>query len=124
MTREEARALFERRRAAWLAEDLDGYLALFADALVMELPGRPQPIRGKAAYAKLVEASFRRLRPVAWQFHHLALDGAHVLSEWTISGEVRKSGQPVRWRGMAVCRIAGGLIQEWREYWDPAQLAP
>jgi ketosteroid isomerase-like protein len=89
----------------------------------MHLPGRVEPIRGKAAFASLVEASFRRLRPVAWEFHRLAVDGDHVLSEWTLSGEVRRSGQPLRWRGMAICRIADGLIWEWREYWDPAQLA-
>jgi ketosteroid isomerase-like protein len=100
-----------------------GYLALFAEDLVMRLPGRSEPIRGKPAYAKLVEASFRRLRSVSWEFHRLAVDGDHVLSEWTIAGEVRRSGQPLRWRGMAICRVAGGVIHEWREYWDPAQLA-
>ena len=123
MTREQAQALFERRRAAWLSEDVSGYLALFADALGMHLPGRAEPIRGKAAYAKLVETSFRRLRSVSWEFHRLAVDGDHVLSEWTIAGEVRKSGQSLRWRGMAICRVADGRIEEWREYWDPAQLA-
>jgi len=118
----EARALFERRRAAWLAEDAAGYLSLFADDMVMHLPGRPEPIRGKVAYAKLVAGSFARLRPVSWEFHHLAVDGDHALSEWTIAGEERVSGRPVRWRGMAICRIAGGVIHEWREYWDPAEL--
>jgi uncharacterized protein (TIGR02246 family) len=119
----EARALFERRRAAWLAEDTAAYLALFADDLVMEVPGRAEPIRGKAAYARLVERSAARLRPVAWEFHRLAVDGDHVLSEWTIAGEERQGGRPLRWRGMAICRIEGGLIREWREYWDPASLA-
>lgn len=123
LTARSARALFERRRAAWLAEDAAAYLALFADDLVMHLPGRAEPIRGKAAYAKLVAASFARLAPVAWEFHRLAVDGDHVLSEWTIEGAERVSGRARRWRGMAICRIAGGVIGEWREYWDPAQLA-
>jgi limonene-1,2-epoxide hydrolase len=51
------------------------------------------------------------------------VDGDHVLSEWTIAGEERASAKLVRWRGMAICRIEGGLIHEWREYWDPAALA-
>jgi ketosteroid isomerase-like protein len=119
---EDARALFERRRAAWLAEDAVGYLALFADALVMQLPGRAEPIRGKAAYARLVAASFARLRPVSWEFHRLAVDADHVLSEWTIAGEERASGRAVRWRGMSICRVEAGVIHEWREYWDPAAL--
>jgi len=46
-----------------------------------------------------------------------------VLSEWTIAGETRATSKLVRWRGMAICRIEGGLIREWREYWDPAALA-
>ena len=123
LTARAARALFERRRATWLAEQTDAYLALFADELVMHLPGRAEPIRGKAAYARLVVASFARLRSVSWECHRLAVDGDHVLSEWTIEGAERASGRPVRWRGMAICRIADGLIHEWREYWDPAQLA-
>ena len=88
----------------------------------MHLPGRAEPIRGKAAYAKLVTGSFLRLRPVSWEFHRLAVDGDHVLSEWTIAGEERASGRLVCWRGMAICRVAGGVIHEWREYWDPAAL--
>jgi uncharacterized protein (TIGR02246 family) len=123
LTSRAARALFERRRAAWLTEDAPAYLALFADELVIHLPGRAEPIRGKAAYEKLVAGSFARLRPVSWEFHRLAVDGDHVLSEWTIAGEERAGGRLVRWRGMAICRIEGGLIHEWREYWDPAQLS-
>ena len=122
LTARAARALFERRRAAWLAEDATAYLALFADDLVMHLPGRTEPIRGKAAYAKLVAASFARLAPVSWEFHRLAVDGDHVLSEWTIEGREREGGRSTRWRGMSICRIADGVIHEWREYWDPAQL--
>ena len=117
-----ARDLFESRRAAWLGEDAEAYLARFADPLVMHLPGRPEPIRGKAAYAKLVRASFARLRPATWEFHRLAVDGDHVLSEWTLSGVERAGGRTVAWRGMSIARVAGGLIHEWREYWDPAAL--
>ena len=52
----------------------------------------------------------------------LAIDGDHVLSEWTISGKVRQTGKTLSWRGMGICRIEDGLIHLWREYWDPAQL--
>src|SRR5207302_7088531 len=36
---DEARAVYDRRRAAWLAEDLDAYVACFADDVVLETPG-------------------------------------------------------------------------------------
>ena len=38
ITVDEARAVYERRRAAWLAEDLDGYLACFAEDVVLAGP--------------------------------------------------------------------------------------
>jgi ketosteroid isomerase-like protein len=114
--------LFERRRRAWLEEDVAGYLALWSEDMKIELPGRDTPVRGRSAYAEIVELSFARLRPVAWTYHHLAVDGAHVLTEWTIEASLRANDKPVAWRGMAVCRVEAELITDWREYWDPAVL--
>lgn len=122
LERAEVEALFERRRSAWLAEDSDTYLSLWAEDMEIELPGRPEPIRGRDAYAEIVASSFASLRPISWEFHRLAVDGDHVLSEWTIAGELRSTGKAVRWRGMAICHVDQGLIRVWREYWDPAAL--
>ena len=119
ISRREAEALFERRRRAWLASDAEAYLALWADDMRIALPGR-EPIRGKAAYAHLIERSMQSMRPVSWEFHHLAVDGDRVLAEWTIEGEYVAHAKSVRWSGMSVCRIEDGLIHEWREYWDPS----
>ena len=38
MTRDEALDLFERRRQAWLREDFDGYLALWAGDMTFQSP--------------------------------------------------------------------------------------
>lgn len=122
LTRAEVEDLFERRRRAWLAGDADAYLALWADEMVIHLPGRSDPIRGKAAYAKVIEQSNMNMLPVSWEFHRLAIDGDHVLSEWTISGEVRQTHKTLTWRGMGICLIEDGLIHVWREYWDPSSL--
>ncbi len=119
LTRGEAEVLFEKRRTAYLAEDVEGYLALWAEDMVIELPGR-EPVRGKTAYRKLVQQSLDVLRPLSFTFHRLAIDGNYVLAEWTIAGERRKDGGPIQWRGMSTCQIEDGLIRLWREYWDPA----
>ena len=119
ISRDEAEALFEKRRKAWLASDAEAYMALWADDLLIELPGR-EPIRGKTAYAHLIDRSMESMRPVSWEFHHLAVDGDRVLAEWTIEGEYTARSKVVRWSGMSVCRIESGLIHEWREYWDPS----
>jgi ketosteroid isomerase-like protein len=118
-----ARALFERRRAAWLAEDVDAYLALFADDIEISVPGRDEPVRGMEAYSRLLRRSFEWARPRSFDFHHLAVsaDGA-VLAEWTITTERRDRGAIVAWRGMSVCGIAAGRIRWWREYWDPGTI--
>jgi hypothetical protein len=124
LTREAAIELFGRRRQAWLSSDTDAYLDLWSDDMVIEIPGRDAPIEGKTRYRRLVEASMRRMEPIGWEFHSLAVDGDQVLAEWTIEGEVREEGRRVRWRGMSICRIREGLICEWREYWNPALLEP
>ncbi len=121
LTREAVTAIFDRRRLAWLESDAEAYMALWVDDMRIELPGR-DPIVGKHAYAKLIDESMRSMRPKDWVFHHLAIDGDHVLAEWTIEGEFIANSKRVRWRGMSVSRMQGGLICEWREYWDPSAM--
>ena len=116
-----ARAAFDRRRSAWLAEDLDGYMACWIDDMVIDVPGRT--ITGKAAYRDLAASSFAWARPVEFEFHHLAVDGDVVLADWTITVERRRDGALVVWRGMSACELGDGLIVWWREYYeDPVAL--
>jgi ketosteroid isomerase-like protein len=119
---DEARAVFERRRAAWLAEDLSGYLDCWDDDLVLEMPGRS--VGGRAAYEELVRRSFAWARPRAFEIHHLGVDGDVALADWTISVTRRKDGAVVQWSGMSAAQLRGGRIVWWREcYADPAALA-
>lgn len=120
----DARRLFDRRREAWLAADLDAYLSLFADDFEITMPGRAEPVRGIEPYRKLVTRSFEWARPASFEFHHLAVVGDTVLAEWTISVARRDTGATVEWRGMSVCEIRDGLIAWWREYWDPRSIRP
>jgi hypothetical protein len=54
---EEAVALFDRRRDAWLREDLDGYLGLWAEDMTFQSPAHAEPLRGRAAFGELVRRS-------------------------------------------------------------------
>lgn len=120
---DDARAVFDRRRAAWLAEDVDGYLDCWVDDLVLETPGR-EPVRGRAAYTEMVQQSFSWAKPRAFEFHHLAVEGDVVFADWTISVARRTDGVVVEWRGMSVAELRDGRIVWWREYYDdPAALA-
>ncbi len=122
-TYDEAVAVFERRRRAWLAEDVDGYLALWADDMRFQSPVHREPLRGRAAFADLIRQSAAFSRPVAFDFHHLAVHGALVLAEWTITIERRADTRQIRWDGMSVAELRDGLIVWWREYWNPGDLA-
>jgi ketosteroid isomerase-like protein len=120
---EEARAVFERRRVAWLAEDVDGYLDCWVDDLVLETPGR-DPVGGRPAYEAMVRQSFAWAEPRAFEFHHLAVQDDVVLADWTISVARRHDGEVVEWRGMSAAALRDGRIVWWREYYeDPAALA-
>jgi ketosteroid isomerase-like protein len=119
---EEARFVFERRVAAWLAEDVAGYLDCWDDDLVIEMPGRS--VRGRAAYEELVRQSFAWARPRAFEIHHLAVDGDVALADWTISVNRRSDEAVVEWRGMSAAKLHNGRIRWWREYYeDPDALA-
>ena len=117
-TYDEAVSLFEKRRAAWLREDVDAYLALWADDMTFQSPVHTTPM-GRVAFADLVRQSAAFSRPVRFDFDHIAVHGPMVLAEWTIAIERRDTGRRIEWRGMSVAEIRDGLIVTWREYWDP-----
>jgi uncharacterized protein (TIGR02246 family) len=112
---DEVRAVFKRRRAAWLAEDVSGYLDCWYDDLVLETPSRS--VRGRRAYEALLRQSFAWSRPRAFEVHHLAVDGDVALADWTISVTRRSDGAVVEWSGMSAARLHEGRIVWWREYY-------
>jgi uncharacterized protein (TIGR02246 family) len=122
MTRDEAMALFERRRDAWLASDLDAYLDLFAPDLVFQSPAHAEPLVGRDAFAALVHSSAANLAPQEFVFTDLAVNGDVVLAEWHIAAVHRASGKRIAWWGMSTCTIRDGQIARWREYWNPADV--
>jgi hypothetical protein len=62
---EEAAAVYERRRTAWLAEDLEAYLACFAEDVVLETPNRT--VHGHAEYEPMARQSFAWAKPVSFE---------------------------------------------------------
>jgi ketosteroid isomerase-like protein len=122
LTIDDARAVFERRRRAWLDEDVAAYLDCWIEDLVLEVPGRT--VRGRAEYERMVQGSFAWARPVSFEFHHLGLAGDVVLADWTIAVERKADSTTVEWRGMSACELRDGRIVWWREYYqDPGTLA-
>jgi ketosteroid isomerase-like protein len=121
MTGEEAVALFDRRRRAWLAEDVEGYLALWAPDMRFQSPLHLEPL-DHAGFAELVRRAFATSRPISFEVTQLAVAGDVVLAEWRIVVERREGGRRVEWWGMSVCEMRDGRIHTWREYWNPADV--
>jgi limonene-1,2-epoxide hydrolase len=118
----DAHAMFDRRRRAWLAEDVAAYLDCWVDDLVLETPGTV--VRGRAAYEAMVRGSLAWAKPAAFEVHHVAADGDVVLADWTITVERRADRESIAWRGMSACELREGRIVWWREYYqDPGALA-
>src|SRR5437762_14138485 len=70
LSHEDAWALFERRRRAWLDEDLPGYLALWTEDMTFQSPMHAEPLRTwpvrgsrRALACRSASAAFRRLAP-------------------------------------------------------------
>ena len=113
---DEARDIFARRIAAWLAEDVDAYVACWHDDMRIEMPSGT--IEGAAKYRKLVDASFAWAAPVSFDVHHLAVDGdaSIVFTDWTIRARRRADDVVVEWRGLSICELRDGRIAWWREH--------
>ena len=106
---------FRRRVDAWLAADLDAYMACWAPAMVIELPSGT--IEGRDRYRKLVAGGFAWAQPVSFAVHHLAWESDDVaLADWTIRARRRDDGALIEWRGLSVCRFEGDVIAWWREH--------
>jgi len=121
-TWDEAVDLFERRRKAWLAEDLDAYLALWDDDMTFQSPVHDEPLVGKPAYEQLVRQSAAFVKPLTFDVMSIAVNGEIVLAEWKISMEWRLQDTTVSYSGMSRARIRNGLITEWREYWNAGDM--
>jgi limonene-1,2-epoxide hydrolase len=112
---ETARAVFDRRVAAWIAADVDAYLGCWHADMELTLPGG-RVITGIDAYRRTVEQSFAWAAPASFDIHALAVDGDRVLSDWTIRARRTEDDTLVEWRGLSICELRNGRITWWREH--------
>jgi limonene-1,2-epoxide hydrolase len=108
----EAVALIEKRRDAWVNEDLETYLGLTAEDYVLEVNGHEE-LHGRVAFENMIRRNYERFLPVSWDFHEIVSHGRHVLAEWTVTMEEKVSR--ARWSvvGMSICEVRNGVLT-WR----------
>ena len=101
---------------AWQGPDLDRVCALLGEDIAYHnIP--MDPLFGK----KNVEGYLRAAGPFEesdWELVHIAVSGDHVLTERVDRMVV--AGRPIALPLMGIFRVSGGLIREWRDYFDLA----
>ena len=102
--------------AAWHGPDLDRICALLVEDIVYHnVP--MEPLTGKAS----IEDYLRSAGPFEhceWELLHIAASGEHVLTERI--DRMTKDGKAIVLPLMGIFKVSGGLIREWRDYFDLA----
>ncbi|MFN2100012.1 limonene-1,2-epoxide hydrolase family protein [Altererythrobacter sp. MF3-039] len=101
---------------AWTGPDLDRVCALLGEDIhYHNIP--MEPLSGKPA----VEAYLRTAGPFEeseWELRHIASSGEYVLTERVDRMVV--GGKRIALPLMGIFQVSGGLIREWRDYFDLA----
>jgi uncharacterized protein len=121
--------VLERRRQVLAAQDIDGFIELFADDGVIELPfagpGGPARLEGQAAireFSKRSEDMPLRVDDVVTTSLYETSDPELVVIEIVTKGTVTTTGQTFESPCIQVFRIRDGRIQLMRDYFNPVGL--
>lgn len=117
------RAVFQQASALMQAGEIDEWLALCSDDIVVEFPFAPQAARhieGKEALSAHLKGRVAR-RLSAPEVEHLTVhqstDPTTLIAEMTIRGEEGATRAAI-----AVVTVHDGLIALYRDYWNPLDL--
>jgi uncharacterized protein len=121
--------VLERRRSVIAAHDTDGFVALFADDAVIEMPfagaGLPARLDGKAAISALskgMESAPLRVDDIVTTAYYQTSDPELVVVEIVSQGTVTATGQRFEAPCIQVFRIRDGQIRLMRDYFNPVGL--
>ncbi|OKI02646.1 phenazine biosynthesis protein PhzA/PhzB [Streptomyces sp. CB02923] len=120
--------LFRRATQLVLDKDMDGWLALCAEDVLVELPfapdGYPSKLEGRAAVADYVRdyPEHIDLREVPRLKIHVTDDPDTVVAEWHGTGRIVATGAPYELSYVVVMTAENGRITRYRDYWNPLAL--
>jgi ketosteroid isomerase-like protein len=102
--------------AAFVARDVDGLCALYADDAINHQVAEA-PLHGKAAIRKSFEDFFRAFPDETTEMLNLFQDGEWAIWEWRGGFAQMPTGAPVL-HGCGFFHVRNGLIVFQRGYWD------
>lgn len=120
-----AAQLLKRSLETFLTKDIQGWAALCDENVVVEFPFAPDPASRKmfgrtAVYEYLKNyPSLIDLKSAPTMRIHDTEDPNLAIAEWSASGYVISSGRPYEMTYATFVTFKGGLIVNYREYWNP-----
>jgi steroid delta-isomerase-like uncharacterized protein len=129
--RADLKKLIEKLQLAIDNHDSVAIAQCYAEDATMTVSGEPEPIRGREAIAKSLEAIFRAMPDFKVKFTTL-ISGNHIIFENTAegtftgpmatpAGDIPPTGKSAKYKSVFIAKVnADGLIEEDKTYYDPA----
>jgi steroid delta-isomerase-like uncharacterized protein len=110
--------------AAWNDHDPDRYAALLDDTVVAESHDRRDPVCGRAAARKLMQAWCDAFPDLHFTVNDMVASGERVFASWLATGTPRdlRRPTPLSAHGCLVVTLKHGAIVHTWTYWDSAEL--
>ncbi|WP_431871859.1 nuclear transport factor 2 family protein [Nocardiopsis eucommiae] len=120
--------VFHRASEHLLSHDMRAFTALYAEDAVMEFPfappGAPRRLEGRETIEAYLAGYTDKLNVLS--VHDVTVHQTTVpeviIAELAVSGRRVPTDAPYTARYVAVLTISGGLIQHYRDYWNPLDL--
>ena len=117
--------LFHNSLDKFLAKDMKGWTDLCDEGVVAEFPfapeGSPSRIEGRTALYEYLKnyPGFIDVQKIATAKTYATDDKNVVVAEWSVSGKVISNGNPYDMSYATFVTYRGGLVINYREYWNP-----
>ena len=122
---QEAQTLVQRYVQTIVEKDIDGWMNLWDDNCVLELPfapkGRPNRVEGKADLSTYIQGVVKNLEVVntAQQQIYLTQDPNLIIVEFGGEGRIPSTGRTFRAQYVWMMRTNNGRLIHMRDYWNP-----
>jgi ketosteroid isomerase-like protein len=117
--------LLQRSLDAFLAKDMKAWTDLCTDDVVAEFPfapeGTPARIEGRSELFEYLRnyPDVIDVREIPTTRIYPTDDPNVAIAEWSVAGSVVSNGNPYNMRYATFVTFRGGLIANYREYWNP-----
>lgn len=114
---QDIRSTIELARTAWIDRDADAIPQLFTEDGTLIVPG--QRWQGRARIRSEIAKFARDYTDVSITIHRIIIDGDRAAVEWHYEDTQKATGKRNRSDDVIVLEVQNGLINYWREYFDP-----